>query len=598
MALPTGFRPRSKTERLKMAQLLAQAPLRVALELVDDGWAAACLRVAGRVPIWRGMGERRPIESVLIRLGLPGLEVGEADGKLLPGLVLQRTGPIDSAPLPACSGPLVSILICTHNRKNLVLQAIASALAQSWPREVLVIDDGSTDGTATRLAGMPGIRFFRQARNGGKSRALNRGLEEAKGSAVLVLDDDDLLLPGALQVMAGGLFANPDLVAVYSDTIFFDGKTGQVRRVFACSRAPGTMARRVVVKQIPGTTGATLVRMSAQREVGSYEPSLIRGEDMDMFLRLAHLGPIEGIPIPTFLARSHDGLRGRAGAQWRKTTRVAEEKRALKFIRPIYRQRWTEYSPGAHRTESHAWGIGLAIRGLLPEARQELLRWPGPYTPYEAWARTQCQIPTTAELTNCTLVVVDNGDPGSLEKLLAAQAGPMALWVCLEVPRDPLDSLKIHWPGNYGAKERLHCWVHPTGPVHLRITSDPGWRPPPLADLSVLPDLPAPEALHAICAVQGWKPPTAWRPGYRRSPSPLAEAVGKARKRLNRRRDSSALGHAGDAIALAPTWGGGWKMAAEAFMGMGRIEQGEFCARQADRLSATARGIHPELRAA
>jgi len=589
MALPTGFRPRSKDERLAMARLLADAPLRVALACVDDGWAAACLRVAGRIPVWAGRGDRRRIEAVLGRLGLPGLDEGDADGRLLPGLSLAREGPVQAAPLPAVRGPLVSILICTYNRKDLVPQAIASALAQSWPREVIVVDDGSTDGTAELLAAREDIRFFRQHENGGKARALNRALAEAQGQAVLVLDDDDLLLPGALHVLGGGLFANPHLAAVYSDTIYFDGETGDVRKVFPCSRAPARMSRRVVVKQIPCTTGAALIRMSAQRRAGAYEPRLTRGEDMDMFLRLAHVGPVEGMPIPTFLARSHDGLRGTAKGQWRKTDKDSENERALAFIKPVFRRRWEQLSPIPDRTDSHAWAIGLGIRGLLPQALQELARWPAPYTPYEAWVRTQCRIPVVPPTPEETLVVVDDGDPGSVEQVLTSEVSHQALWVCLEVPREPLGSLQIHWPGEYGARERLHSWVQPVGPVHLRTSSDPLWGPPPLADLSQLPDLPAPDALVAWCALVDERPPVANRPGARRVRSPLAVAAARARQALKRGMARRALAHAGDTMAADATWCGGWVLAAEAFRMMGQAEHAAFCRDQGQRLQELAR---------
>lgn len=572
-----------------MATLLAEAPLRVALASVDDGWAAACLRVAGRVPVWAGHGDRKRIDAVLSRLGLPATEVGDADGQLLPGLKLARTGPVASAPLPPVSGPLVSIIICTYNRKRLVDQAIASALAQTWPREVIVVDDGSTDGTAMRLAGREGIRFFRQPENAGKSSALNRGLAEATGDAVLVLDDDDLLLPGALHVLASGLFANPKLVAVFSDTIYFDGETGAVRRTFPCTRAPGRMSRQVVLKQIPCTTGATLVRMSAQRRAGDYETDLLRAEDMDMFLRLALLGPCEGLPIPTFLARTHDGLRGTATSRFKKTDRATEDDRSLEVIRPVFQRRWQSQSPVPDRTDSHAWAIGLGIRGLLPQARQELSRWAAPFTPYEAWVRAQCRLPTTAAPPTETLVVVDDGDPGSLELLLANEARHQALWVCLEVPRDPLGSLQLYWPGNYGARESLGQWVQPQGAIHLRTSSDPAWRPPELPDLSLLPSLPAPDALQALCALMGWPPPAASRPGARRARAPIAVAALKARRCLTRGAARQALGHAGNVITADARWCGGWMLSAQAFRVLGRPIEADFCDGLAQRLQDESR---------
>ncbi len=565
-----------------MARVLSQAPPRVKLCLADDGWAAACLRIAGRVPVWGGYGEQRRPAATLARLGLPGLETGEADGELRSNLTLRTSAPPGAAPLPAATGPRVSILICTYNRKDLVVQSIASALAQTWPREVLVIDDASTDGTWEVLRGIEGIQAIRQPRNGGKARALNAGLAAATGQAVMVLDDDDLLLPGALHVLARSLFVHDRLAAVYSDTIYFDGATGEVRRYFPCSRAPGSMALRVALQQIPCTTGATLVRMSAQREAGEYDTDLVRGEDMDMFLRLAHVGPIEGLPLPTFLARSHDGLRGTSAGQWRKTDRDEEDERALRFIRPVFRRRWQALAPGTDRAESHAWALGLGLRGLMGEARQELSRWQPPFSATEAWVRQQAKEAAEPAPTSGAFVVVDDGDPGSLELVLARCEPDLEVWVNLEVPRDPLGSLQLHWPGHYGAQERLASWVQHPGPWHLRTSSDPYWQPPPLHDPRLLPDVTGPDALLALSAVMGWAPPRRTRVGATRIRHPLAVAAMKARRCLGRGNPQGALGFIGNVLAQQATWRGGWVLAEQAFTGLGRADQAAFCRGRAE----------------
>ena len=94
--------------------------------------------------------------------------------------------------------PLVSILVPCHNSEAWIDRTLESALAQTYPRcEIIVVDDGSTDGTPTRLRGYEarGVRIVTQA-NRGASAARNRALAEASGELIQFLDADDLLAPG------------------------------------------------------------------------------------------------------------------------------------------------------------------------------------------------------------------------------------------------------------------------------------------------------------------------------------------------------------------------------------------------------------------
>ena len=99
--------------------------------------------------------------------------------------------------------PAFSIVIPTHDRAELLLRAVDSALASALDEglEVLVVDDASTDGTIEQLqqrhAGDPRVRWLRLDRNQGPSVARNLGLQHASGEFVLFLDSDDVLLPSA-----------------------------------------------------------------------------------------------------------------------------------------------------------------------------------------------------------------------------------------------------------------------------------------------------------------------------------------------------------------------------------------------------------------
>ena len=95
--------------------------------------------------------------------------------------------------------PLVSIIISSYNYARFLPEAIDSALNQSYPNtEVIVVDDGSTDGSPGILAGYSDRIHAILKENGGQASALNAGFQASRGSVVLFVDSDDRLLPGAV----------------------------------------------------------------------------------------------------------------------------------------------------------------------------------------------------------------------------------------------------------------------------------------------------------------------------------------------------------------------------------------------------------------
>ena len=119
--------------------------------------------------------------------------------------------------------PRISVLVPTYNRAGLLPQCLASLFAQTLPpSEIIVIDDGSEDGTPELLRSYGRrIRPIRKS-NGGKSTALNVGLDAVRGDYVWVIDDDDVALPHALERMVAPLVVEPrvghDLCWIYKST--------------------------------------------------------------------------------------------------------------------------------------------------------------------------------------------------------------------------------------------------------------------------------------------------------------------------------------------------------------------------------------------
>src|SRR5277367_1527461 len=110
--------------------------------------------------------------------------------------------------------PSVSVLIDTYNHERFIEKAIASVLEQDFPaseREILVVDDGSSDGTPEIIRTFaPHVRMLRKA-NGGQASAFNAGIPECKGAIVAFLDGDDWWAPGKLQAVCGVLAAEAEV---------------------------------------------------------------------------------------------------------------------------------------------------------------------------------------------------------------------------------------------------------------------------------------------------------------------------------------------------------------------------------------------------
>ena len=184
--------------------------------------------------------------------------------------------------------PLVSVVIPTYNRAAIVTGAIDSVISQDYPeKEAVVVDDGSTDSTGEylkeRYSGR--IRYIYQD-NREKSAARNRGIREAKGEFICMLDSDDVLLPGALSAMADCFRKNPGADAVYGLSIRKD-KEGKERRTDANRKYPEGDILPFFLKERFINNNSFMIRRELMLRYGMYREELTNHEDYEMLLRLA-----------------------------------------------------------------------------------------------------------------------------------------------------------------------------------------------------------------------------------------------------------------------------------------------------------------------
>lgn len=204
----------------------------------------------------------------------------------------------------------VSVVVPAYNREGTLRRAVESALAQTRPpAEVIVVDDGSADGTAS-LAESLGARVFRHGRNRGAAAARNTGIAAARAPLVAFLDSDDSWFPEKLAAQVPALLASGREVSCHGvrmhlldhgivrDQRLADSADWLVRLALDCNLSPGT---------------TQLATKQALERVGPLDEQLPRYEDWDWLLRFAASGG-EVLALPDPLAEVFN-RRGRLGAQ-------------------------------------------------------------------------------------------------------------------------------------------------------------------------------------------------------------------------------------------------------------------------------------------
>lgn len=204
----------------------------------------------------------------------------------------------------------VSVVVPTHNRLPLLREAVGSVRDQPDVWELIVVVDASSDGTLTWLSELEDVRIsvIPLTEPSERAEARNQGLMAARGRYVLFLDDDDLLVAGALGALASTLDATPAAVAAVAATVAFDAR-GHRRRL--------PHPRRKVVRDVfpeamfgwPCPPGCTLFRTEMLRSLGGWPTGFVPWEDQDLWLRVASQGPVVLLPQPALQHRLHGGQR-------------------------------------------------------------------------------------------------------------------------------------------------------------------------------------------------------------------------------------------------------------------------------------------------
>jgi len=191
----------------------------------------------------------------------------------------------------------ISVIIPTFNRAWTLKRAVDSALAQDYPhREIIVVDDGSTDGTRDLLAGYRDkIRVLVQE-NKGVSAARNLGIQESRGSFIALLDSDDAWETNKLSCQAAFFQSKPGAMICQTEEIWIrNGKRVNPKKKH---KKPSGMIFEPSLKLCLVSPSAVMIRKQLFDQKGMFNEGFPVCEDYDLWLRISHDTPVYLIDTP------------------------------------------------------------------------------------------------------------------------------------------------------------------------------------------------------------------------------------------------------------------------------------------------------------
>jgi glycosyltransferase involved in cell wall biosynthesis len=198
--------------------------------------------------------------------------------------------------------PALSIVLPTYNRADVLPRSVASVLAQSYGDfELIIVDDGSTDGTSmvVRAINDARIKYIKLEGNRGQSAARNAGIAASKARLIAFQDSDDVWHPDKLGYQIPALDADAGLDGVYCDLRRIPVK-GEPYVIKAPELVRGASFDRRLSLYQSHSIGiqSCVVRKEALDRVGPFREDMRCFEDLELLLRLAQMHRLQRIPLP------------------------------------------------------------------------------------------------------------------------------------------------------------------------------------------------------------------------------------------------------------------------------------------------------------
>jgi glycosyltransferase involved in cell wall biosynthesis len=269
----------------------------------------------------------------------------------------------------------VSVVVTCHNEEEYIGDAIESVIQQTRYdaiSEIIVVDDGSTDESAEVIqewkARCTKLRYICQE-NQGLPVARNTGIKCASGDFIALLDGDDIWLERRLEPQLDFVEDYPDVGLLYTDVYSFGEDRDEKRRGY-CNRYEyddKDVLHRLFVNSGPILPSTTLIKRECFSTVGFFDPVLHRGQDTDMWLRIASAYPIQHIPQPVVLKRQHGESLGSDIEEKAQSLLSITDKIADRYpeLEPLRRRRKAKIHSGLSRNRLVSGNRAGAIKSAL-----------------------------------------------------------------------------------------------------------------------------------------------------------------------------------------------------------------------------------------
>ena len=191
----------------------------------------------------------------------------------------------------------ISVIIPTYNRFNSIGRALDSILDQTYkPHEIIIVDDGSTDGTRELIRDQyPSIKYFYQSRSG-VSKARNKGIVESKAKWIAFLDSDDQWQPNKLEEQKNNLKQNPTILVSHTNEIWIRNGV-RVNQMKKHQKYGGYIFDKCLdfCRMSPSSI---MIHKQVFEDIGNFDEDLLVCEDYDLWIRVTSKFPVTYLDKP------------------------------------------------------------------------------------------------------------------------------------------------------------------------------------------------------------------------------------------------------------------------------------------------------------
>lgn len=271
-----------------------------------------------------------------------------------------------------------SIVITTYNRLPLLKRAVESALAQTWPCEVVVADNGSTDGTEEYIRSLGDrVVYERNLVNLGHSGAMNAGVRAATGDWIKPVDDDDYLAPNCIEEMIKAISLRPQAVLCSCQAIQVDSLGEEVTRTKPSGAGNAFYVPQedihygMLLEVVPfGTPIQVAFKRDAFLKSGGWDTTLDVCDDIDSWIKIAKYG--DAIFLNQYLAFRTlwpGGNNQKSSLQNRLEVNILMKERIYRLVNPKYRSSLPALEDIRDFLKLHWSLVGLKERKVLAAAK-------------------------------------------------------------------------------------------------------------------------------------------------------------------------------------------------------------------------------------